>query len=107
MPPKTPAALRAAVARLDPESISGFDGEWERAIADSRDHYDLTPLRGFVEHWWIWVAVARYPERLARFRECERMASRCDDRSGRRAFQAETARILNGSADEAEAEARG
>lgn len=94
MPDKTPAALRIAVAQLDPARVSAFDAHWTRAMTQARDEYTLTPPRAFVEHWWSWVAVARYPERLARFRECERIVSDSSDRAERRAAGAEIAAIL-------------
>lgn len=94
MPEKTPAALRVAVARLDPVALRRFDQHWDEAARQARDEYTLTPPRAFVEHWWAWVGVARYPRRLARFRECERIVSESEDRAERRAAAAELASLL-------------
>ncbi|MEY9997703.1 hypothetical protein ABIE67_009822 [Streptomyces sp. V4I8] len=94
MPEKTPAALRIAVAQLDPAAIAAFDQQWDDAIRKARDEYTLTPPRAFVEHWWSWVGVARFPERLARFRECQRIVSESDDRAQRRAAASELAALL-------------
>jgi hypothetical protein len=94
MPEKTPAALRVAVGRLDPTVLARFDQQWDEAMRQARDEYTLTPPRAFVEHWWSWVGVARYPQRLARFRECERIVSESDDRAARRAAASELASIL-------------
>ncbi|WP_369380395.1 DUF6247 family protein [Streptomyces sp. cg36] len=101
MPDKTPAALRVAVARLAPEALPKFDTHWATAIGQARDEYSLTPARGFTEHWWMWVAVARRPERLARFRELEHTVATSEDRATRREAAAEISRLL--AAAEAEA----
>lgn len=94
MPEKSPAALRIAVAQLDPSAIAAFDQQWDEAIRQARDEYTLTPLRAFVEHWWSWVGIARFPERLARFRECQRIVSESGDRAERRAAASELAALL-------------
>ncbi|GBP99254.1 hypothetical protein SSP531S_06490 [Streptomyces spongiicola] len=94
MPEKTPAALRVAVGRLDPSVLATFDRQWDEAMRQARDEYTLAPPRAFVEHWWSWVGVARYPQRLARFRECERIVSESDNRAARRASASELASIL-------------
>lgn len=94
MPEKNPAALRVAVGRLDPGTLAQFDQQWDEVMRQARDEYDLTPPRAFVEHWWSWVGVARYPQRLARFRECERIVSESDDRAERRAAATQLASIL-------------
>ncbi|MCX4783594.1 DUF6247 family protein [Streptomyces sp. NBC_01264] len=94
MPAKTPAALRAAVARLDQTALDRFDEHWTSATAQTRDEYSLMPARAFTEHWWVWVAVERWPELAARFRECERITADSEDRAERRAASAELGRIL-------------
>ncbi|MFQ6197005.1 DUF6247 family protein [Streptomyces sp. NPDC000405] len=94
MPEKNPAPLRVAVGRLDPGALAKFDQQWDEVMRQARDEYTLTPPRAFVEQWWAWVGVARYPQRLARFRECERIVSESGDRAGRRAAAAELASIL-------------
>ncbi len=101
MPDKTPAALRIAVAQLAPDAVATFDEHWRTAMEQARSQYSLLPGRAFVEHWWSWVAVARYPERLARFRECERIVAESPDRAERRGAAAELARILAGAEDDA------
>ncbi|MFC7220761.1 DUF6247 family protein [Streptomyces polyrhachis] len=98
LPEKTPAALRIAVGRLDPDALATFDQQWHEAMCQARDEYTLTPPRAFVEHWWSWVGVARYPQRLARFRECERIVSESDDRAERRAAATVLASLLTVSA---------
>ncbi|MFG2745072.1 hypothetical protein ACGFY0_34035 [Streptomyces chartreusis] len=37
----------------------------------ARDGFCQLPGRHFVDHWWVWVAVEGWPERAARFPECE------------------------------------
>jgi hypothetical protein len=94
MPDKSPAALRISVARLDPDALPTFDAHWGEAMAQARDEYSLLPGRHFVDHWWAWVAVQRWPERAARFRECEQIVATSEDRDTRRAASAELGRIL-------------
>ncbi|WP_031517694.1 DUF6247 family protein [Streptomyces sp. NRRL F-5123] len=94
LPEKTPAALRIAVAQLDPSAVATFDRQWDEAMRQARDEYTLTPPRAFVEKWASWVGIARFPERLARFRECERIVSESGDRTARRAAAAELAALL-------------
>ncbi|MFJ6633779.1 DUF6247 family protein [Streptomyces sp. NPDC091376] len=94
MPAKTPAALRVAVARIDPDVLPRFDADWATAMNQARDEYSLLPGRHFTEHWWAWVAVTRWPARAARLRECEQIVATSDDRAARRAAAAEIGRIL-------------
>lgn len=51
LPERDPAALRAAVAQLDP-ALARFDADWTEATARARDEYSLLPARYFVEYWW-------------------------------------------------------
>jgi hypothetical protein len=43
VPPREPAALRAAVARLDPAALARFEADWTAATARARDEYSLLP----------------------------------------------------------------
>jgi hypothetical protein len=94
LPERNPAALRAAVARLDPAALARFESDWTAATARTRDEYSLLPARYFVEHWWSWVAVERWPGRAARFHECERLVAESQDPAERRAAAAEIGQIL-------------
>ena len=94
LPDREPAAIRAAVARLDPAALVRFEADWTAATARARDEYSLLPVRYFVEHWFNWVAVARWPELAARLRACERMVAESPDRAERRAAAAEISQIL-------------
>jgi hypothetical protein len=60
----------------------------------ARDEYSLLPARYFVEHWFNWVAVARWPELAARLRACERIVAESPDRAERRAAAAAISQIL-------------
>ncbi|WP_230396637.1 DUF6247 family protein [Streptomyces blattellae] len=91
---KHTAALRIAVARLDPEALSKFDAHWTESMAQARDEFSLLPGRHFIDHWWAWVAIHRRPERAARFRDCEQIVATSEDRAARRAASAELGRIL-------------
>jgi hypothetical protein len=94
LPDREPAAIRAAVARLDPAALARFEADWTAATARARDEYSLLPARYFVEHWFNWVAVARWPELAARLRACELVVAESPDRAERRAAAAEISQIL-------------
>jgi hypothetical protein len=47
-----------------------------------------------VEHWFNWVAVARWPELAARLRACERIVAESPNRAERREAAAEISQIL-------------
>jgi Family of unknown function (DUF6247) len=94
LPEREPAAIRAAVARLDPAALARFEADWTAATARARDEYSLLPARYFVEHWFNWVAVARWPELATRLRACERIVAESPDRAQRREAAAEISQIL-------------
>jgi hypothetical protein len=94
LPERNPAALRAAVAQLDPAALARFEADWTAATARARDEYSLLPARYFIEHWWSWVAVERWPERAARLHACERIVAESQDPSERRTAAAEIGQIL-------------
>jgi Family of unknown function (DUF6247) len=94
LPAREPAALRAAVARLDLAALARFEADWTAATARARDEYSLLPARYFVEHWFTWVCVERWPALAARLRACERIVAESADRSERRAAAAEISQIL-------------
>jgi len=94
LPAREPAALRAAVARLDPAALARFESDWTAATARARDEYSLLPARYFVEHWFSWVAVERWPQLASRLRICERIVAESPDRAARRAAAAEISQIL-------------
>jgi Family of unknown function (DUF6247) len=94
LPDRDPAALRAAVAKLDTAALAKFESDWTAATAQARDEYSLMPARYFVEHWWTWVAVERWPALAARLRDCERIVAESADRNARRAAAAEISEIL-------------
>jgi hypothetical protein len=48
LPDREPAAIRAAVARLDPAALARFEAGWTAATARARDEYSLLPARYFV-----------------------------------------------------------
>jgi hypothetical protein len=94
LPERNPAELRAAVAQLNPAALAKFDADWAEATARARDEYSLLPARYFVEHWWSWVAVERWPELAARLHARERIVAESDDEAERRAAAAEIGYIL-------------
>lgn len=94
LPERDPAALRAAVARLDPMALTKFEADWTAATARARDEYSLLPARYFVEHWFSWVAIERWPKMAARLHACERIVAESQDRTERRAAAAEISEII-------------
>jgi Family of unknown function (DUF6247) len=52
LPEREPAAIRAAVARLDPGALARFEADWTAATARARDEYSLLLAKYFVEHWF-------------------------------------------------------
>src|ERR1700742_3725293 len=94
LPEREPAAIRAAVARLDPAALARFEADWTAATARARDEYSLLPARYFVEHWFNWVAVGRGPGLAAGLRACERIVAESPDRAARREAAAEISQIL-------------
>jgi hypothetical protein len=102
LPERNPAALRAAVAQLDPSALARFEADWTAATARARDEYSMLPARYFVEHWWSWVAVERWPQLATRLRACERVVAESSDHAERRAAAAEISDILRQAATAAE-----
>lgn len=100
-PERTPVAVRAAVARLNVTVLPRFEDEWTAATARARDEYSVMPVRHFIEKWWLWVAVRRWPELAARLRECERRSAEAADLAEARAASAEIGEILRVAADAA------
>lgn len=101
LPERNPAALREAVARLDPSALAKFEADWTAATARAREEYSLLPARYFVEHWWNWVAVERRPQLVSRLRACERVVGESSDPAERRAAAAEISDILRQAATSA------
>jgi hypothetical protein len=95
LPVREPSALRAAVAHLDARPWARFEADWTAATERARDEYSLLPARYFVEHWFSWVAVERWPQLAARLRACERVVAESRDRAERRAAAAESSQILH------------
>ena len=79
---------------LDPAALARFEADWTAATARARDEYSLLPARYFVEHWFNWVAVARWPELASRLRACERIVAESPNRAERREAAAEISQIL-------------
>jgi hypothetical protein len=94
LPARDPAAIRSAVARLNPAALAKFEADWTAATARARDEYSLLPARYFVEHWFTWVAVERWPELAARLHACERVVAESPNGAERRAAAAEISQIL-------------
>ena len=94
-------AIRAAVARLDSAALVRFEADWAATMTRAREEYSVLPVRQLVEHWWLWVAVTRWPALAARLRECEQIVAQSGDRATRRAASAEISVILETAAQAA------
>jgi hypothetical protein len=94
LPEREPAAIRAAVARLDPAALAKFEADWTAATDRVRNEYSLLPARYFVEHWLTWVAIERWPQLAARLHACERTVAESLDSAERRAAAAEISQVL-------------
>lgn len=101
MPERTPAAIRAAVGRLDVAVLPRFEAEWTSATARARDEYSVMPVQHFTEKWWLWVAVRRWPELAAQLVACERRAAAAADLAEARAAASAIGEILRVAADAA------
>src|SRR5215472_16398872 len=50
-PERTPVAIRAAIARLDPAALARFEEDWAATMTRAREEYSVLPVRQLVEHW--------------------------------------------------------
>ncbi|MFF4532764.1 DUF6247 family protein [Streptomyces sp. NPDC001407] len=77
-PANTPEDLRAAVAKVMPSSLTTFDTERAEALREARSTGNAGPMRRLVGQWAVYVAIARHPQRAARFHHLEATAERAD-----------------------------
>lgn len=101
MPGKTPAEIRAAVARLDQAALSRFEAEWAQAVNRARDEYSVLPVLHFTEKWHLWAAVRRRPDLAARLRAAEARSARASTLAEARAASAEVHEILEAASPQA------
>jgi hypothetical protein len=102
MPALDAESLRTAVEMVAPTRGPDFERHMSRAMHQAHDEESRGPLRLFSLHWGMIVSVERRPDRAARLREYELIASETADVTERRAALAEIRLIL----DAAEAEVR-
>ncbi|MEV6674628.1 hypothetical protein [Streptomyces sp. NPDC051162] len=101
MPELTPDALRAAVARIAPSRIPDLTQHLFEATTNAQQTQSLAPLRTFVHHWAVFIAIERHPERAARLRELENSAQATEDKETLRPVLAEIRRIFQAAEAEA------
>ncbi|GAA0340925.1 DUF6247 family protein [Streptomyces blastmyceticus] len=77
-PANTPEALRAAVAKVMPASLTTFDAERVEALREARSTGNAGPMRRLVGQWAVYVAIERHPKRAARFHYLEAAADQAD-----------------------------
>lgn len=75
MPALTPGALRTAVVNLTPSRMPAFVRDLVDATTSAQQLQSFAPLRTFVHTWGVFVAIQRYPSRVARLRHLEQMVS--------------------------------
>ncbi|MEU1627285.1 hypothetical protein ABZ746_18555 [Streptomyces sp. NPDC020096] len=94
MPPLTEASLRAAVTCLSLASVAQFELEFRQAWEEAVQVGSTVSMHTFLRRWGVFVAIKRWPERAARFRECERIVGESESRAERRAAAAEIGAML-------------
>jgi hypothetical protein len=94
MPPLTVAALREAVAVLVPSRLPELVDHMAEAMTQATASDSLAPLRTFLQHWGMVVAIERDPGRAARLHECERLVEEGETETERRAAITEISGIL-------------
>ncbi|MEU5422728.1 hypothetical protein ACFY1P_21880 [Streptomyces sp. NPDC001407] len=101
MPELTPDALRAAVARIAPSRIPDLTQHLFEATTNAQQTQSLAPLRTFVHHWAVFIAIERHPERAARLRELEDAARTAETKDALRPLLAEIRQIFRTAETEA------
>lgn len=94
MPALTPGALRAAVAQIAPAHLPAFVEHLDQAVEQASAQSTITPLRSFLTWWGEFVAIQRFPARVARLRELEQVAEAATDRDSVRPVFAEIRQIM-------------
>ncbi|HWM38042.1 MAG TPA: hypothetical protein VNS49_13095 [Streptomyces sp.] len=93
-PPATVAALRQALAQIDPATLPAYTRELDLAADHSRQSADLAPLQRFIAQWAVHVHIQRQPDLAVEFRRWEDLAESGDASQARRAAS-EIGRILD------------
>ncbi|MFG2822251.1 hypothetical protein ACGFX4_22820 [Kitasatospora sp. NPDC048365] len=60
-PPRTPAALKAALAVVAPNLLPRMQADLETAFDRAAELDSLTPVRAFLVHWATTVEIERFP----------------------------------------------
>ncbi len=100
MPPLTEAALRVAVADVDTVAAARFERESHAARREAVQTDSTVPLHTFLYRWGVFVALRRYPSRVARLDELERAVGRATAREEARANSSALAALLHEAASE-------
>ena len=102
-PERTPVAISGhrSPGRRTQAALARFEEDWAATIDRAREEYSVLPVRQLVEHWWLWVAVTRWPALSGPAAEYERIVAQSDDRATRRAASAEVGAILETAAQAA------
>jgi hypothetical protein len=94
MPPRTEAALRIAVRRLDPVEAVKLDQEFRDVWQEAVQTDSTVPMRMFLYKWAVWVELHRYPARSAALRELERAFQETETREDMRRVGHEISEML-------------
>lgn len=59
--PRTGPAVRSALTRWAPGECPKFEAEFQHAVAEATQSYDLAPVEAVVDHWWRIAASRAHP----------------------------------------------
>lgn len=94
MPPRTEAALRVAVRKLDLAAAVEFERTFHDAWEEAVQTDSTVPMHVFLLRWAEWVALHRWPKQSARLRELERAVGQAETVDEARVAAAEISRML-------------
>jgi hypothetical protein len=77
-PPRTPDALRMAIARLAPYRLAEMERQKEEAFTLAAQHDTMGPIRGWLTIWAGEVEIERRPELASRRQAAERSVQTLD-----------------------------
>jgi len=54
-------AIRAALAECAPADCAQFEAEFQQALAQARDTFDIAPVESILDRWWGIAAIRANP----------------------------------------------
>lgn len=77
-PAKTPAALKAALAVVEPNLLPKMQADLEKAFNRAAELDSLTPVHAFLAHWAAMVEIERFPETARTYHRSLYLAQQAD-----------------------------